>query len=99
MLLGQIEMSEWRNAAQRLDDEARESALKDRLDHVEEPEAGIIRQILANDGKPLSPKQQHVYDKYIEESLVEKCGAPGCKEFTRSGSAYCSICEIKYGSN
>jgi hypothetical protein len=91
-------MSEWRNAAQRLDDEAREAALKDRLEYVEEPEAGIIRQILANE-EPLSPKQQHVYDKYIEESLVEKCGAPGCKEFTRSGLTYCSTCEIKYGSN
>jgi len=91
-------MSEWRNAAQRLDDEARQAALKDRLEYAAEPEAGIIRQILANE-TPLSAKQQHVYDKYIEESLVEKCGAPGCTEFTHSGQAYCSICEIKYGSN
>lgn len=89
-------MSEWRKAAQNLCDSERKEALRELLRHAKDPEAGIIRQILGGSGKPLTAEQQHVYDKYIEESLVEKCGRPGCEKFMRTGKDYCSVCEIEY---
>ena len=88
---------DWRKAAQNLTDTEREAALKNLLESASEPEAGIIRQILGDEKKPLTEKQQYVYDKHIEESLVEKCGNKNCGSFVPAGVNYCPTCEIEYG--
>lgn len=88
----------WRKAAQGLSDSERETALKNSLDCVGDTEAGIIRQLLGKDGKPLTEKQKYVYNNRIEMSLVEKCGRSGCSAFVPAGTNYCQTCEIEYGS-
>lgn len=90
---------EWKKAAQNLTPSERKLALENLLEDVDEPEAGIIRQILGDEGKPLSPKQAHVYKTRIEESLVERCGNKGCQNFVLAGVFQCSSCEIKYGGS
>jgi len=87
----------FKEAAQALSDEERTAALKDRLDYVNETEAGIIRQILGNEGKALSKKQEYVYTTQIEPSLVEKCGIQGCGQFVPAGTDYCGSCQIECG--
>ena len=89
--------SEWKKAAQNLTDEEKLQALNYLLENMDGAEAGIIRQILGNEEKPLSEKQQYIYDKNIEPSLVEKCGGPGCNEFVLAGQGYCPSCQIEYG--
>lgn len=88
---------EWRQAAQNLSDPEKRKALESLLENVNEPKAGIIRQILGGEKKSLTEKQQHVYEKYIEPALVEKCGAPGCRSFSVAGETYCPTCAIEYG--
>lgn len=87
---------EWRKAAQELTDSEREAALNSYLDSANEVEAGIIRQLLGKEGRQLTAKQQHVYDNRIEPSLVEKCGAPGCRKFVPAGTSYCATCSVEY---
>ncbi|QTR54489.1 hypothetical protein [Thiothrix unzii] len=84
-------------AAKDLTDSERKKALESVLDNANETEAGIIRQILGEDGKPLTEKQKKVYEKYIEPALVEKCGALGCTRFSLAGETYCATCAIDYG--
>lgn len=86
----------WIQAAKSLSDPEKEKALESLLENAGEPEAGVIRQILGEEQKPLTEKQQHVYKKYIEPALVEKCGTPGCSRFSVAGEAYCSTCAIEY---
>lgn len=57
---------------------------------------GIIRQKLGNKKKPLSTKQQYVYDNEILPSLVEKCGLNGCQNFVPVGTGSCGTCSIEY---
>lgn len=87
---------DWRKAAQNLTDTERETALKNLLELVNEPEAGIIRQLLGDEKKPLTAKQQYVYDSHIEEALVEKCRNKSCGNFVPAGVSYCPTCEIEY---
>ena len=58
---------------------------------------GIARQILGDDEKPLSEKQQYVFDNKIKPTLSEKCST--CIEKVPAGVDYCPTCEIEYGSN
>lgn len=58
---------------------------------------GIGRQILEDDKKPLSEKQQYVFDNQIKPKLFEKCST--CIEMVPAGVDYCPTCEIEYGSN
>ena len=88
---------EFSKAAKNLTDSERKKALESVLDNLNDPEAGIIRQILGDKSKPLTEKQMKVYEKYIEPALVEKCGAPGCKRFSLAGETYCATCAIEYG--
>lgn len=89
--------SEWRKAAKSLTSEELTQALKHQLENVGEKEAGIIRQLLGDEKKPLSEKQKYIYHHYIEETLVEKCGRPSCNNFVAAGVSYCPLCEIEYG--
>lgn len=89
---------DWRKAAQNLTDTEKETALKNLLESASEPESGVIRQLLGDKKKPLTLKQQYVYDNHIEESLVEKCGIQGCGKFVPAGIDYCPTCEVEYGS-
>jgi hypothetical protein len=88
---------EWLQAAQNLSDPEKKRALESLLETADEPQAGIIRQILGEEKRTLTDKQQLVYDKYIEPTLVEKCGGPGCKGFAVAGEGFCPSCAIKYG--
>ena len=88
---------DWRKAAQNLTEVERETALRNLLDNANEPEAGIIRQLLGHENKALTEKQQHVYETYIEQALVEKCANQGCSNLVPAGIDYCPTCEIKYG--
>lgn len=90
---------EWRKAAQNLSDSEKKTALENLQENANEPEAGVIRQTLGEEQKPLTKKQKHVYEKYIEPALVEKCGAPGCSSFSLAGESYCPTCAIKYGGS
>ena len=67
------------------------------LENVNETEAGIIRQIIGDENKPLSKKQEYIYKKEIEPTLAEKCGIKGCEQFVPAGTDYCGSCEIEYG--
>lgn len=89
---------EWTEAARKLADDEKQRALENILDNSSSPEAGIVRQILGEENKPLTKKQQHVYENSIEPSLVERCGSQGCQNFTVAGDAYCPTCEIEYGA-
>lgn len=88
---------EWQKAARNLSDAEIKEALRELLEHASEPSAGIIRQILGEENKSLSDKQQHVYDNYIEPSLVEKCGRPGCGSFVVAGRNFCPTCDVDFG--
>jgi hypothetical protein len=89
----------WLRAARNLSDTERKTALKNLLENVNETEAGIIRQLLGDELKPLTEKQRYVYETHIEKALVERCGVPGCSNFVPAGTAsgYCQTCEVKYG--
>ncbi|HAS6997956.1 TPA: hypothetical protein I7280_24380 [Vibrio parahaemolyticus] len=89
--------NEWRKAAKSLTDEERIQALEHQLENMDGAEAGIIRQLLGDEQKPLSEKQQYIYHHNIEETLVEKCGRSGCNEFVVAGVGYCPSCEIEFG--
>ncbi|MBX9936091.1 MAG: hypothetical protein K2Y10_05815 [Burkholderiaceae bacterium] len=88
---------EFSQAAQNLTDSEKKKALESLLDNANETEAGIIRQILGKEGKPLTEKQNEVYKKHIEPALVEKCGVLGCTRFSIAGETYCATCAIEYG--
>jgi hypothetical protein len=62
-----------------------------------EVEAGILRQVLGPEQKPLSSKQHRVYEKRIEPSLWETCGNCPAQIALGSGGGYCPTCEIEYG--
>lgn len=91
------ENDERQTAAKNLTDDQRKSALENRSEYAREPEAGVIRQILGEEQKPLTAKQQNVYDNYIEPSLVEKCAIQGCKNLVPAGTDFCPNCEVEYG--
>lgn len=84
-------------AAKNLTDAEIRVALANLLEHASEPEAGIIRQLLGPEKKPLSEAQMNVYNKHILGALVEKCGNQSCKNFTLAGVDYCPTCEIEFG--
>ena len=84
-------------ASQALADDERKAALEHQLEYVNETEAGIIRQVLGDENKPLSKKQEFVYKNNIEPTLVEKCGIKGCGQFVPTGTEYCGSCGIEYG--
>jgi hypothetical protein len=89
---------EFSNAAKKLSDEQRKEAMESLLDTASEVEAGIIRQILAEPEIPLSQRQQTVFDRYIEPSMVEQCRLySSCKGFTMPGVELCPSCDIKFG--
>lgn len=89
--------SEWEQAVANLCDVEREEALRHLVEIADETRAGIIRQLLGEEQKPLSQAQQHVYKKYIEPELIERCGRSGCTTFVPAGTNYCPMCEIEYG--
>ncbi|MDO6621200.1 hypothetical protein [Shewanella sp. 6_MG-2023] len=84
-------------ASQGFADDERKAALEHQLEIVNETEAGIIRQLLGVEKKPLSEKQEYIYKNKIEPALAEKCGIKGCGQFVPAGTDYCGSCEIEYG--
>ncbi|WP_157958779.1 hypothetical protein [Salinicola sp. RZ23] len=88
---------EWKEAAKELPDDEKRRALKYIAENSSGPMAGIARQILGEEKKPLTNNQKHIYEDSIEPSLVEKCGGPGCKNFAVAGDTYCPTCAIEYG--
>jgi hypothetical protein len=88
----------WLQAARNFTDEEKETALRNLLENnPQDAEAGIIRQLLGDGKKPLSPDQQEVYERYIEPGLAEKCGFASCGRFVPAGVDYCGTCEIEFG--
>jgi hypothetical protein len=88
----------WLQAARNFTDEEKETALRNLLENTPGAEAGIIRQLLGDEKKPLSPSpQQEVYERYIEPGLAEKCGFASCGRFVPAGVDYCGTCEIEFG--
>lgn len=86
-----------KQAIEGLSQKERECALRHLLNNASDTEAGIIRQLLSPDRKPLSKKQQIIYENRIEPSLVEECGTNLCPNFALAGVDYCSTCSIEYG--
>ena len=58
---------------------------------------GVGKQILGDEKKPLSDKQQYVFDNEIKPTLLEKCAT--CVSKVPAGVDYCPTCEIEYGNN
>jgi len=87
--------SEFEQAAKRLGLDQQQDAMRNLVEDANEPEAGIMRQLLAEPDKPLTPSQQHVFDKYILPSMVEKCGG-GCGGYSLSGVEFCDSCAIRF---
>lgn len=91
-------LREFTDAAKLLSDEQKRIAMKSLLDSVNDVEAGVIRQILGEPEKSLSPKQQAVYENHIVPQMVEKCRLhSSCKGFTMPGEEYCASCATQYG--
>lgn len=89
--------AEFAKAAKGLSDKQRKEAMESLLDTANEVECGIIRQKLAEPEKPLSAKQQAVFDKSIEPSMVERCRFySSCKGYTMPGVDLCPSCDIKF---
>ncbi|KAB7688991.1 hypothetical protein GBN24_11975 [Plesiomonas shigelloides] len=86
----------WIEAAKQLTPEQVQEALEHQVEYMGDPEAGIIRQILGSEGKPLSDKQQYIYDTKILPSLVERCAM--CDNFVPAGVDYCGSCSIEYNN-
>ncbi|MEZ8463997.1 hypothetical protein AB6D04_07030 [Vibrio splendidus] len=91
--------TDFKNAAKALTDDEIKEALENYLENNggDEAESGIVRQLLGEEQKPLSSKQQYIFENEIEPCLVEKCGMQSCKKFVPSGRDYCPTCEIEYG--
>lgn len=85
---------EFEEAAKRLCPEQQQEAMLNLLDDANETEAGIMRQLLAEPGKPLTQRQQNVFDKHILPSMVERCST--CSGFSLSGNQFCDSCAIKF---
>lgn len=47
-----------------------------------QPEVGIMRQLLVDPNKPLTKKQKSVFDNHVVSSMVEKCGNQSCNGFS-----------------
>lgn len=90
------DITEFEKAAKQLCPEQQQEAMRNLVDIADEPEAGIMRQLLAEPQKPLSPKQQNVFDKHILPSMVERCST--CSGFSLAGTAFCETCAVEYGS-
>lgn len=91
-------MSEFEKAAKQLSPEQQQEAMRELLDSTDGAEAGIIRQKLAEPDKPLTPKQQHVFDTKILPSMVEHCvNHSSCNGFSLPGVEYCDQCAIRFG--
>ena len=91
-------MNEFETAAKSLSSKQQREAMQTLLESIGEPEAGIIRQKLAEPDKPLSQKQQYVFDTKILPAMVEHCvNHSSCKGFTLPGVEYCETCAIKFG--
>lgn len=90
-------MSEFEKSARLLSFEQQQEAMRSFLEFVDDPDAGIIRQKLAEPDNPLTPKQQYVFDNRILPAMVEKCVSHDCKEFTLPGVEYCDSCAVKFG--
>lgn len=75
------------------------TGLKNQLENscLDTTSDGITRQILGDDEKPLSEKQQYVFDNKIKPTLLEKCST--CVAKVPAGIDFCPTCEIKYGDN
>jgi hypothetical protein len=94
----ELMLDDWREAARSLTEVEREAALRNILENANDPEAGIIRQLLGKDKKQLTEKQKYVYETNIEPALVERCANKSCRNFVHAGTDYCPTCKIKYGS-
>lgn len=89
--------NQWADAAKKLSEDEKLQALEYMLEMGgSDTHCGIIRQILGNEQKPLSAKQQYIYDNQILPSLVEKCGLNGCQNFVPAGTGSCQNCSIEY---
>lgn len=89
--------NQWVDEAKKLSEYETLQALKNILEMGDNnTNCGIIRQKLGNEKKPLSEKQQYVYDHDILPSLVEKCGLNGCQNFVPAGTGSCQNCLIEY---
>lgn len=86
---------EFEQAAKRLCPEQQQEAMRNLLENANEPKAGIMRQLLAEPNKPLTPKQQNIFDKHILPTMVERCST--CSGFSLSGVQFCDSCAIKFG--
>ncbi|MEZ8542920.1 hypothetical protein AB6C74_08750 [Vibrio splendidus] len=73
------------------------SGLKNQVENsnLNTKEDGIGRQILGEEKKPLSEKQQYVFNSKIKPTLSEKCST--CTASVPAGVDYCPTCEIEYG--
>jgi hypothetical protein len=91
-------MTEFENAAKQLSSKQQQEAMRILLESADDPEAGIIRQKLAEPDKPLSQKQQFVFDTKILPAMVEHCvNHATCKGFTLPGGEYCDPCAVRLG--
>ncbi|MBD8696611.1 hypothetical protein [Stenotrophomonas sp. CFBP 13718] len=75
--------------------QAMEELLQYESDMVDDRCAGVLRQLLHPDQKPLTPNQQYIYDALIEPRLAEKCS--NCTTFVPAGVDNCQNCDIRYG--
>lgn len=86
---------EFEQAAKQLCLEQQQEAMSNMVELANDTEAGIMRQLLAEPNKPLTQKQQQVFDTHILPSMVERCST--CSGFSLAGVAYCDTCAVKYG--
>lgn len=92
--------NQWVDEAKKLSEDETFQALKNTLEMGDnDTHCGIIRQKLGDEQKPLSAKQQYVYDNEILPSLVEKCGLNGCQNFVPAGTGSCQNCSIEYNDH
>jgi hypothetical protein len=90
------EVCEFEQAAQKLCPVQQQEAMRNLVEMANEPEAGIMRQLLAEPNKPLTPKQQHVFDKHILPTMVERCSTCKTGFSLAGGMGYCEVCAVKY---
>ena len=92
--------NQWADEARKLSEDEILQALKHVLEMGgSDTHCGIIRQKLGSERKPLSTRQQYVYDNEILPSLVEKCGLNGCQNFVTAGTGSCGTCSIEYNDH
>jgi hypothetical protein len=88
----------WKTAERNLADDERELAYKnlDEAGMLKKEAAGVLKKVIAQGLKSLTPKQYGVYEGHIRPSLVEKCGGPRCSTLVPAGVPLCEHCKIEY---